>query len=114
MGIIKAVFELRLAKEAGYEPSTQICIKCAKEEAPVAFDISGGVKCAKCKTAWDIPASAGLLAALKYILTAEDSKIFSFTVTDSVQKELENLSEKYILTKSERSYRSLEYVKKIM
>lgn len=114
LGLIKAVFELRLAKEAGYEPSTEFCIKCGKAESPVAFDISGGVKCKACATAWDIPMSAGLLAAIEYILAAEDNRIFSFTVTESVQRELENLAEKYILTKSERSYKSLEYLKKIM
>ena len=113
-GLIKAVFEIRLAKISGYEPALDECIRCGKPGAPAVFGISGGIKCASCATAWDMPVSAGLLAALKYILTAEDGRIFSFEVTNSVQKELEHLAEKYLLEKSGRTYKSLDYYKKIM
>lgn len=114
LGILKAVFEVKLTQFAGFEPFLGGCVGCGSSNLFLAFDMAGGIKCTSCAGPWDMRVSPGLLAALKYILNAEGNKIFSFSVTDEIKKELETLAEKYILAKSERSYKSLDYLKKIM
>lgn len=112
--LIKAVFEIKIAQLSGYEPVMDSCIKCGREDELYSFTLDGGMTCKVCRSPWDIPVSGGLYRAVRFILEAEDSRIFSFSVSDEVAKELYSLSEKYILAKSERSYKSLDYLKKIM
>lgn len=112
--LVKSVFEIKLAQISGYEPSMDSCIKCGMSEGLSGFDLSGGMTCKACQSPWDIKVSAGLYRAVKFILDANDNKIFAFTVSHEVGEELSELSEKYILAKTERSYKSLDYLKKIM
>ena len=112
--LAKSVFELKLAQYSGYAPCMDSCIKCGRNEVLAAFDMAGGMKCTSCRSAWDAEVGGGLYKAMRYITEAGDGKMFSFTVSDKVEKELSGISEQYILSKSERSYKSLDYLKKIM
>ena len=113
-GLVKAVFEIKIAQYMGYEPHVESCVTCGNSENICAFDMENGVKCKACINVTDYPMSRGVYEALKYILKTEDSKIFSFEVSDEVKKELCKISEKYIEEKSDKNYKSLEYLKKIM
>lgn len=110
----KAVYELKIAQYMGYEPHIASCVSCGNLQDFVAFDMESGVKCKNCKTIADYPMVRGVYEALKYILQTEDTKIFSFEVSDEVKKELCKIAEKYIVSKTERNYKSLDYIKKIM
>lgn len=112
--LAKAVFELKLAQYSGYSPCMDSCIECGKNEVLVAFDTAGGMKCSSCRRAGDVEVDGGLYKAMRYITEAESGKIFSFTASAKVEKELADISERYILSKSERSYKALDYLKKIM
>lgn len=112
--LIKGIFELKLAQYMGYEPNMGSCIKCGSVENLSAFDISGGVKCKSCQTGYDIPMQGGTYAAIQHILYGAESKIFSFSVSDGVKKELSKIAEEYILDKCDRKYKSLEYYKNII
>lgn len=112
--LVKAAYELKLSQYMGYEPHIECCSVCGNAEEIIGFDISGGVKCKGCMKPGDIDMSAGAYAAIRYILQKRDTKIFAFEATDAVKNELSRISEKYISEKSERSYKSLEYFKKMM
>lgn len=112
--LAKAVFELKLMQYAGYEPNIKSCIVCGKEENLSGFSFSGGVVCSKCKNNACLDISLDLYRAMCYILTCEEKKIFSFTLTNEIKSKLSSLCEKYLLSKSERGYKSLEYFKKII
>ncbi len=114
ISLVKAVYELKIAQYMGYEPHIDSCVACQNTQDIVAFDIEMGVKCKNCATITDYPIMRGVYEALKYILQTEDTKIFSFEVSDEVKKELCKLAEKYVATKTERNYKSLDYLKKIM
>lgn len=114
IALIKAVFEIKIAKYMGYEPHIESCIACGSADNLIAFDMESGVKCSACKKAGDYPIMRGVYEALKFILQKEDAKVFSFSVSDEVKKELCKLAEKYITSKTERNYKSLDYLKKIM
>ena len=112
--LAKAVFELKLAQYSGYEPVLDACIGCGQAENLVAFDFSGGLKCSSCRREADMNIDVDLYHAIKYIITANDKKIFSFNVSEQVRERLSLLAEGYILNKSERSYKSLDYFKKMI
>lgn len=112
--LAKAVFELKLAQYSGYEPCMGSCSGCGDTGSLAAFDFSAGMKCSSCRTAADMDMTADLYRAVKYILGAEDSKIFSFNISEEVKKKLALLAEGYFLNKSERSYKSLDYFKKMI
>ena len=114
LNLVKAVFELKLSQYMGYEPQIDACIRCGSTENISAFDIFGGIKCKLCQSRSDMPMTGGTYAAIRHILFGESSKLFSFSVTEPVLKELSKIAEKYILEKCERNYKSLEYLKKIM
>lgn len=114
IGLAKAVFELKLSKYSGYEPCMTMCINCGKSDSLSAFSFDGGMKCTSCKNAADMNINSDILMAAKYILDAEDKKIFSFSVSESVKNGLAILAESYILNKSERTYKSLDYYKKLI
>ncbi len=111
--IAKAVFELKMMQYSGYEPVLSACIKCGKEEAS-AFSVSGGIVCKDCKSRTDAALSADVLAAMEYILKSDTKRIFSFELSKSARDALAKISEAYILSKSDKRYKSLEYYKKLM
>ena len=114
INLAKAVYEIKIAQYMGYEPQVEACVACGSTNNIEAFDMESGVKCSACKKVGDYPMMRGVYEAVKFILQKEDTKIFSFEVSDEVKKELCKLAEKYIATKTERNYKSLDYLKKIM
>lgn len=112
--VAKAVFELKIMQYSGYEPSLDTCIKCGKKDGISAFSFSGGAVCMSCKT----PAMLGLLPevkmAMEYILKSDTKRLFSFEMSKSAQKTLAVICEGYILSKSDKHYKSLEYYKKLI
>ena len=110
--LAKAAFEIKISQLMGYEPQIEECIGCNCGGEMVAFDLSGGAKCKNCAKTGDIIISKGTFEAMSHIL--KNANIFSFSVSDTVRKELSQIAEKYILGKTERNYKSLEYLKKMM
>lgn len=114
LDLAKAVYEMKIAQYMGYEPHITSCVDCGNIEGIAAFDMESGVKCKACQKPGDYPIMRGVYEAMQYILQTEDTKIFSFSVSDEVKKELCKIAEKYIAIKTERNYKSLDYLKKIM
>lgn len=112
--VAKAIFELKLMQLAGYMPVTDRCICCGSRNNFAAFDFDGGTVCGDCARPDMLCISPDVYKALCYILSADDRKIFSFKISDKVKGDLAVLAEGYLLHKSERRYKSLEYLKKIM
>lgn len=115
--LIKSVFELRLMLEAGYAPALDFCPQCGDLDpsSPVLALEAGALMCAGCASALG-EAHARLcapsLAAARYTETAAPSRLFSFNLDPAALKRLASASEKYVLFKLERNFRSLDYYKK--
>lgn len=112
MELVKAVFEIKLAAVSGYEPFLDGCMVCGGENSEY-FDFSGGTVCGRCKSGNSVKLLLGTLQAIRYIVNADEKKLFSFRVTDEVKNQLAIIGEKYLLDKNEKTYKSLEYYKKI-
>ena len=55
----------------------------------------------------------GALAAARYLLRCDLKKLFSFTLGEEDLRRLGNFSESYLLTKLERSFRTLDFYKSV-
>ncbi len=113
--VAKTVFEFRLAAEGGYLPITDCCATCQDElSGDVYFDIArGGTTCALCRSPNAVHLPKASLNAIRYILSADDKKIFSFKADGQVFDAIAKLSEDYISEHLGRKFKSLDYYKKI-
>lgn len=111
---IKAVFELRCMACGGFMPVLEQCTMCGKIDELTHFRLrAGGSICEKCAARTDIRMDAQMLAVMRYILEAEDKKIFAFRASDTVVSRVGELTEKYIAYQLDTDFSSLDYYKKI-
>ncbi len=112
--VVRTVFELRVLSYAGYRPNLNHCTVCSKSEDITAFSAkTGGIVCRNCAKREDFPIDADIYHAIKYILTTEEKKIFSFQASDEIMKAVSKIAENYMRTYTEKKFSSLEYYKKI-
>ncbi len=113
--LVKAALELRMACLAGYEPQLDGCTVCSSAE-PDRFCVSDGVlACASCLASDGVhlPVSPPSLAAMRYIISCDDRKLFSFDLTGAAEKELCDAAETYLLTQLERGFSTLDFYKSL-
>ena len=115
---IKAVFELKLMCLSGFEPLTEACPVCGKTEpdAPV-FSLNGGcLHCMGCPPGApgvSLPLGREALDAMRYVISAEPKKVFSFDIPPDALKQLGEVCEAYAAAQLERGFASLDYWKRI-
>ena len=113
--LVKAATELRLAAIAGYQPELSGCCVCGNPE-PDRFSIADGtLECAVCRSGDGVrmPLSPASLAAMRYILSCPEKKLFSFAISGAAEKELCDAAESYLLTQLERSFYTLDFYKSL-
>ena len=116
--MIKAVFELRSACIAGYEPDLYGCYRCGNS-LPDRFDLSEGrLECSACRDNTSngirMPITAGMLEAMRYITSCDGKKLFSFEAGDDTLLQLSALTEGYLSTQLERGFSTLDFYKSLL
>ena len=116
--LVKAVFELRSACLAGYAPDLYGCYRCGCEY-PDRFDISEGrLECGNCRstesTGLRMPVTPGVLDAMRYIVSCDSRKLFSFQVSDESLETLSYVTESYLSTQLERGFSTLDFYKSLL
>ena len=115
--LVKAVFELRAASLAGYEPDLFGCNICGSQE-PCYFDISGGVllceKCRESAVGIRLPVSASVLEAMRYIIYCSGKKLFSFEIGEESLLQLSGITESYLTVQLERGFSALDFYKSLL
>ncbi len=114
--LVKAAFELRLMCFAGYEPLTDACAVCGREE-PVSprLDLAAGVlRCAACGKGSSVPVPPAVLAAIRHISRSDPKRIFSFGLDPASLRSLGGITEAFLLTQMERPFRTLDFYKGLM
>ena len=112
--LVRCIFELRMIAVQGLCPSLFNCVCCGKlvqEGEEVFFSQSAsGILDKRClgqvRDARRISAPA--LYAMRYIVTAELGKLYTFTVKEEVLFELERHIHSYISINTEKRFKSLE------
>jgi len=60
-----------------------------------------------------MPVRPETLSAMRYICFSDAKKIFSFSIPESAQKQLNDLAEAYVASQLERGFASLDYWKSL-
>ncbi len=109
---VKAITELRLMCIAGFMPNLIACERCGEYETnPMYFDIDDGLLyCENCgSNSMLLPLDIGLVKALRHISFSEFDKIYSFKMENHALPDLSYITEKYLLSKLQRSFKTLEF-----
>ncbi len=110
----KCVYELRLMSILGYRPQLTKCVGCGSIKEIVSFSArDGGLMCRACGGR-GVMIGKSTADALKYIISAEEKKIFSFTVSEEVLKRAGKITEEYVKEQLDTELQSLLYLKKMM
>lgn len=114
--IIKSAVELRLLSLGGYMPSILACAKCAAYETEMMYfdTMDGLIYCENCGAVGASPCHKNVITAIRFICLTEPKKIFSFTLSDNNLNTLSQISEKYLLTRIQRSLPTLAFYKSLL
>lgn len=117
------VFIFRSLTEGGYYPELTRCLRCGTdlsvlaEGESVVFDAaSGGVICERClpiSTRAGERMHSGALRALRYVADSIGTKVYSFSVTEDVLKEMNTAVNDYLTEQTEHRFRGLEFIDKL-
>ncbi|MEA4964469.1 MAG: DNA repair protein RecO [Oscillospiraceae bacterium] len=112
--MVKTAFEWRIACLSGYEPMLDGCWVCGSE-TPDRFNVTKGMlQCASCPgDGLHLPIGESALAALRYLVSCGEKKLFSFTLGEEALRQLGGISETYLMTELERSFSTLELYKSL-
>lgn len=115
---VKAVFELRAACIAGYNPDLSGCHVCGNAW-PDRFDLSEGrLECGGCRSGASagirMPVEPGVLQAMRYITECDSGRLFSFRLGDDALTKLTEVTESYLATQLERGFSTLDFYKSLI
>lgn len=105
--LLIATFKLRLLSLLGFAPNINRCVSCHNEDNLIYFSIKdNGFKCNTCGKAdkSTISILPETKDSIKYILTCNAKKIYSFQTTQEAIKELELIAKLYLNEKLEKEY----------
>ncbi len=113
---IKAITELRMMCIAGFMPNLIACEKCGTYETDTMyFDMENGLL--YCENCMGIDAlfqlDIGLIRALRHICFSEFERIYSFTMDESALSDLSYITEKYLLSTLQKTFKTLNFLKEI-
>ncbi len=114
--LIKAVTELRLMVIAGFMPDLVGCRMCGSDcDFPLFLDVEGGeTVCAKCKAKSQqkgvfLELDRTSFAATRHITYSDFSKLYSFELPTEHAKYLSTLTERYLLSQTDRKFKTLDF-----
>ena len=115
---VKAVFELRCACLAGYQPDLYGCHVCGSQN-PDRFDLSAGqLECFGCRAPGSVgirmPVTPGVLEAMRYICLCDPKRLLSFRIGSENLEALASLAEAYLSTQLERGFSALDFYKSLL
>lgn len=109
--LIMYIYELKTMVLNGEYPNAFSCVKCNSEEDIVAFSARrNGVLCRKCRnTAEDaISINDSTVYTLQYIISSSIEKLYTFTVSKEVLKELSMVGNRFKTLHIDKKMKSLE------
>lgn len=113
---VKAITELRLMCIAGFMPNLITCERCGEYETnTMYFDVEDGLLyCENCISSTALfQLDIGLVKALRHIVFSDFERIYSFKLEDYALPDLSYITEKYLLSKLQRSFKTLDFYNSI-
>lgn len=114
---VKAAYELRCACLAGYMPDLSGCYACGNS-LPERFNVfEGRLECLKCTDRHGdgirMPITAGVLDAMRYIVSCDDRRLLAFQVNEETATYLSAITECYLMRQLEQSFSALDFYKSL-
>jgi DNA repair protein RecO (recombination protein O) len=115
--LVKACFEMRLLSICGYMPDLTMCKECGEYNKDIFYFIptTGEIYCSDCHTKESLPKNitlnSGEIHALRHTIYAEDKKLFSFSLSEQGLVTLNDATEQYVESQTERKYKTLDFYK---
>lgn len=109
--LIRYIFELKAVSINGEAPEMFACVSCGSTEELEVFSESGqGMLCRACKNSVrdGKKLHPSTIYAMQYIISSSIEKLYTFTVSDPVQRELKQLMKQYLRYHIDRNFKSLE------
>lgn len=116
--IVKPSFEIRLLCLAGYEPLVDSCAYCGEQnpESPLLDVVQGVLRCRRCgvhESALSMPLCQDSLAALRHIVYGDPKKLYAFRLGEKALQRLSVAAEAFTSAQLERSFRTLDFYKRL-
>ncbi len=118
--LIKSIFEMRSMMYSGVAPCVNVCVICNKEfeeerEAATFSYGHSGIVCKSCicteqGEVADVKIIPSTALALRHIVFAKVEDVFSFGVSEPVQKELSAITEEYVRVCTDKTFKSLKVI----
>lgn len=115
--LVRVIFEMRLMMIEGESLEIFGCLRCGNKDAYSVYLSQGGLLCTECaakqrKYADEYPLklSADAKYTLQYILTSPIEKLYAFTVTDKVLKELTRFMKIYLARYLPHKFKTLDFI----
>lgn len=102
--LVKAAFELRIARYAGYAP-----LLGELPPHPVFSMEDGALRAATDPGGRACPVNAGVVDAIRHILFTDLKKLLAFSLPEDGVRILATLAEEYLLTHFERTFKTLGF-----
>lgn len=117
--MLQSVTELRLFSAVGYMPDLVACAECAAYESDPMFFLpdSGVLLCRDCFHETGEPYIAlpsGVLTAMRHIVFADFSKLYSFSLPEEALKILNAATESYVVRTLHTMPKTLEFYKSFL
>ncbi len=109
--VIKCAFELKICEYAGFAPYVEGCM-CGEEG--IYFDVAQGeARCSLHRTETSKKISPAARSVFEYVQNADLKEALTFTVDNSVAKEVSLLAEDFLKYQLGRLPKGLDYIKKL-
>lgn len=113
--LVRVIFELKAMAINGEGPSVFSCMKCGKAEQLKYFSVKrGGILCDNCGRTDSLAGGTLLLTeestryTMQYIISSGIEKLYTFTVSGIVLKELRRIMKEYLAVYVNHTFKSLQ------
>lgn len=122
IALLKSIFELRFMSEIGMMPDLVACSRClAYEKEKMYLNVSSGkLLCSDCVSEEEtinpdlMMMSKSLLYTVRFIILTDFERIFSFSLKGETLQQLNELSERFVLTQLDRKFPTLDFYKSML
>ncbi len=109
--LVRSVFELKALAINGEAPNVFSCLACGGKEQLLYFSVKrGGALCGACKDGVPdaVRVAESTMYTMQYVISARIEKLYRFTVSDEVLRELQQVLKDYLRAYVGHPFKSLK------
>ena len=114
--LIRYIYDLKTVSINGEGPQVFQCVGCGDRERPMVFSVRrGGLLCDRCRrdVSDGMVLNPSTIYTLQYIVGTPVEKLYTFTVSDEVLRELGKVTGRYLETYVGKRFKSLEILEQL-